>query len=523
MQFLRANTQVIVTVGPFVDVSDQFTPQTDIDVSSSDEAELLKHGSTSVVDISGATWVAVTNCRGYYSLTLTTSHTDTEGLLVVIVQDDSECLPVKQEFMVLSKAAWDSLYVAKNSGFMEVDSVKLDRNADLIESGRGFHTWQGNYFYVDPVNGNDSTGDGTRALPYASIQAAHDDLVTDSNHDVIFLVAGASGGVTTHTVAATTTISKRYTFIRGPGRDFVITRSGNGDTLAVTADGIEISGVQIGTAGTGSGNGVDLTGADFLRVHHCWFLDTQGDGINILRGSNCQLHNNHFEGTGVGGSGQGIHISGTAGSSNDNVLYDNHFADTGGDSILIEQGTTNDTTIRQNEIHNAGGWGINIGGSSNDTIVIENTLGNNTSGDINDGGTTSVIKNNYDIWDEAQAGHVTAGSFGEIATEIAAILVDTDTTIPALIAALNDLSASDVLTQVNTALDTAISELGVAAPTATPSIRTGLMLLYMALRNKLVTQTSGTDALEIHNNEGTKIASKSLSDDGADYTEAKMA
>jgi len=33
------------------------------------------------------------------------------------------------------------------------------------------------------------------------------------------------------------------------------------------------------------------------------------------------------------------------------------------------------------------------------------------------------------VWDEAQSGHVTAGSFGEIATEIAAILVDTGTTL----------------------------------------------------------------------------------------------
>ena len=92
-----------------------------------------------------------------------------------------------------------------------------------------------------------------------------------------------------------------------------------------------------------------------------------------------------------------------------------------------------------------------------------------------------------------------------------------------LIDALNDLSAANILTEVNSALDAAISELGVAAPTATPSVRTGLMLMYMALRNKLVVQTSGTDALELYNNAGTKIAAKLLTDDGSDYTEAEMA
>jgi len=35
------------------------------------------------------------------------------------------------------------------------------------------------------------------------------------------------------------------------------------------------------------------------------------------------------------------------------------------------------------------------------------------------------------VWDELQSAHTTAGSFGEIATEIAAILVDTGTTLPA--------------------------------------------------------------------------------------------
>lgn len=102
------------------------------------------------------------------------------------------------------------------------------------------------------------------------------------------------------------------------------------------------------------------------------------------------------------------------------------------------------------------------------------------------------------------------------------IAVDTTTDIPALIAALNDLSTADVLGEVNTALDTAISELTQTQPATTPSLRTGLMLLYMALRNRTDTQTSGTDALEIYNNAGTMIARKLLSDDGSDYSEALM-
>lgn len=81
---------------------------------------------------------------------------------------------------------------------------------------------------------------------------------------------------------------------------------------------------------------------------------------------------------------------------------------------------------------------------------------------------------------------------------------------------------AEVLAEVNTALDTAITELTQAQPTATPSIRTGLMLMYMAMRNKLDVQTSGTDALEIHDAGGTMIARKLLTDAGGDYSEALM-
>lgn len=82
---------------------------------------------------------------------------------------------------------------------------------------------------------------------------------------------------------------------------------------------------------------------------------------------------------------------------------------------------------------------------------------------------------------------------------------------------------AEVQSEVDDALNTAISELGVAAPTATPTVRTALMLMYMALRNKLVVQTSGIDAIEIYNDAGTKICAKTITDDGADYTENEMA
>lgn len=76
----------------------------------------------------------------------------------------------------------------------------------------------------------------------------------------------------------------------------------------------------------------------------------------------------------------------------------------------------------------------------------------------------------------------------------------------------------DVLT-----VDT-IAELAQAAPTATPTVVTALMLLYMALRNRMDIDTGGgTDFKEIYNDAGVVITKKTLTDDGTVYSEAEMA
>lgn len=149
MQELKANTGVDVRMGPFVDVGDGFTPQIDIgnpdtNLTGVDEAELLKHNGAATVDITTRTWAAVAGCDGWYDLTLTTDDTNAEGLLDIVIQDDSDCLPVHKQFMVLSQAAYDSKYAAKDTGFMDVnvkavseDTTAAD-NLEAMYDGTGY-------------------------------------------------------------------------------------------------------------------------------------------------------------------------------------------------------------------------------------------------------------------------------------------------------------------------------------------------------------------------------------------------
>ena len=87
----------------------------------------------------------------------------------------------------------------------------------------------------------------------------------------------------------------------------------------------------------------------------------------------------------------------------------------------------------------------------------------------------------------------------------------------------NTISLANINAEVDTALGTTtIAELSQGVPAKNPTVLTALMLMYMALRNKTDVATVATDTLEIHNDAGTRIAQKLLSDDGADYSEAKM-
>ncbi len=144
MQVVKADTATIVRVGPFVDVGDGFTPETGITLGAADEAELLKHNGAATTTISTATFAAVTSCDGWYDLSLTTAHTDTEGLLTIVIQDDSVCLPVFGHFMVVNANVYDSLYGTAAADYLQVDTIQISGdataadNAELDYDGTGY-------------------------------------------------------------------------------------------------------------------------------------------------------------------------------------------------------------------------------------------------------------------------------------------------------------------------------------------------------------------------------------------------
>ena len=130
-QLLKADTQVVVAIGPFVSIADGFTLINTFENSAADDLVLIKHGATTGVDISGRTDAAYGAyvAPGMVYLTLTTDDTDTEGNLTIIAEDVNLCLPVVNRFQVISQAAFNSLHTTDASGLMTVDVATIAANA----------------------------------------------------------------------------------------------------------------------------------------------------------------------------------------------------------------------------------------------------------------------------------------------------------------------------------------------------------------------------------------------------------
>jgi len=241
----------------------------------------------------------------------------------------------------------------------------------------------------------------------------------------------------------------------------------SGTALALTSSGS--NGAGLAATAHGTGDGISATGGS-----------TSGDGLSVTGGGT-----GHGLSAASGGGATGDAVNLTAASTEGNGLS---ATGTGlGDGVRTLGGSSGG--------HGIGSTGANYGHGA------KLTSGSGATGhglmcvsDATDG-------NGLTLWSK--------GTGTGLQTNPGSNALSVD--------ALAEINA-----EADAALDTAIAELGVGAPSATPSVRTGLMLLYMALRNRLDVQTSGTDALEIHNDAGTQITSKLITDAGGDYSEAKM-
>jgi len=238
--FLKADYQQVVIIGPFLDATDGVTPETGIALGTADQAEIIKHGATTVTDISGNTWAALTDCDGYYKLTLTASDLDTEGVLTVVIQDSSECMPVRVNFMVLSDNVFNSLFAASGTDLLDVQLAGCD--ADVITAAA----------IADPAIDNATFAADVGSTAYASniIALAVRKVLDELNLDHLLKVAVASNTDLSTEVADGSILANVLAKDSGDTSDYDPTT----DSLEAIRDkltDIETDTAEIGTAGAG--------------------------------------------------------------------------------------------------------------------------------------------------------------------------------------------------------------------------------------------------------------------------------
>lgn len=113
------------------------------------------------------------------------------------------------------------------------------------------------------------------------------------------------------------------------------------------------------------------------------------------------------------------------------------------------------------------------------------------------------------VWDAVRASHVTAGTFGEGVASVQG-------NVTGSIGSLGATAKADVNAEVVDCVNVdVIAELAQATPATTPTMRSALMLLYMAIRNETLVTSS---LISYKNNAGTVITKKTISDDGTTFT-----
>jgi hypothetical protein len=249
-QILRQSTQVVVRIGPFVDVTDGFTPETGITLGAADEAEALRAAGAATLDISGATWAAVTGCRGWYDLTLSTTATNTVGTLDIVVQDDSVCLPVFARFLVIEEAIYDGLYAASAAALPAV----------AAGAAGGLWILGANAAATTTLTGVAAAGATPATQALALIGGAASTTGGGVSAEGLKVLGGAGAASTN-------------------GAAIGLTATGGGtNTVASNAHGVSFSGASTG-AGLNAGSGAGATGNGITATA----LSTNGSGMTLVK------------------------------------------------------------------------------------------------------------------------------------------------------------------------------------------------------------------------------------------------
>lgn len=307
--------------------------------------------------------------------------------------------------------------IATSTGSNENTNLKY-----LLASMREDQKTVGSIFYWDPTSGSDSN---TGLAPTAAVLTFDkaQTLATTGKHDIIFCLSTHASGITT--VTETLNITKNTLKVRGAGYVFQLKPTTTTDpTIQITADSVEISGLYVETAATGSQNAITING-DYVTIKESWIANARGHGISITSSKNPRISSCVIETCGTSGTGNGINL----GNDTTQLQASQDIISGSTNGIALSGTGLSDNRIEDCIISKNTAYGLTIGSGVLRTIARSgNTITNNTTANTLDNGTQSYIESQAGgasaseiadaVWDEVTTGHVSTGTAGRTLREI---------------------------------------------------------------------------------------------------------
>lgn len=143
MRFLRTNTAIRVTVGPFIDKTDGVTPKTSLTVTNChltlmvddanvptlvlDTTPTASGGSNDMVHVTG-------DDAGFYDLELAAANVNYFGRAMLALTDAANHCPVFHEFMILPAVVYDAMVLGTD--LFDVSTTQFNGTAVTAAAGR---------------------------------------------------------------------------------------------------------------------------------------------------------------------------------------------------------------------------------------------------------------------------------------------------------------------------------------------------------------------------------------------------
>lgn len=350
------------------------------------------HEVNPVVDLNGCT--AAISVLGYTGEVSIINGTEANDIVIDLISGK----------VILESSITNGNYTIRGIGSFEDSSTGTTVNTNSLvdardiknakvasETLRHHHTGYGDTYYWDPINGSDMLDGKSAETAVATFAHAHD-LVVDGHHDVIIALASdASSTTTTENI----TISKNYTFLRGPGLDFNIvpTVTDGTPTVLITGNGVEISGMFIGTAPTGVQHAIHVDNCTFTLLDKLWLKKNTGHGIYITNNGLYHRITNTFMDESFM---DGIHCDGNVRHF---VIENTEIANSVNNGITVQGGDGGSKYARNNVIgantliHGCQGYGVEFGpGTNKNSVSVGADLYLNSLGAVMDNGTNNADK-----------------------------------------------------------------------------------------------------------------------------------